>query len=70
MSLKDKSDLLGMHSYFRWLNLTISLMYIFIYVGSVKLTTFKKVEETVIKGHDLGLEKKEPIQGNHEEDKI
>ena len=58
MSLKDKSDLLGMHSYFRWLNLTVSLMFTFIYVDSVKLTTFEKVEETVIRGQDLGLEKK------------
>ena len=37
---------------------------------SVKLTTFKKAEESVIEGQDVGLEKKEPIQHDHEEEKI
>ena len=63
-SLKDKSELLGMH------RVILNNLFINVCIDSVKLTTLKRVEESVIKEQDVGVEKKEPIQDNHEEDKI
>ena len=62
-SLKDKSELLGMHR-------VIFNLFLNVCIDSVKLTTLKRVEKSVIKEQDVGVEKKEPIQDNHEEDKI
>ena len=63
-SLKDKSELLGMH------RVILNNLFLNVCIDSVKLTTLKRVEESVIKEQDVGVEKKEPIQDNHEEDKI
>ena len=63
-SLKDKSELLGMH------RVILNNLFLNVCIDSVKLTTLKRVEESVIKEQDVGIEKKEPIQDNHEEDKI
>lgn len=63
-SLKDKSELLGMH------RVILNNLFLNVCIDSVKLTTLKRVEKSVIKEQDVGIEKKEPIQDNHEEDKI
>ena len=34
----------------------------------IKLTTFRKLEESIIEKQDVGLEKKEPIKDNREVD--
>ena len=36
----------------------------------IVLSTYKKVEVPVIREQDDGLQKKKPIQDNHEEEKI
>ena len=35
----------------------------------IKLTTFKKIEESVIEEHGVVIEKKEPIKGNDKEER-
>ena len=69
-SLKEKS---GMQC-LKWpfYLLTFSLMYVFTdnVTDQIVLTTFKKVEEPVIKEQDVALQKNESIQDNHEEEKM